>query len=112
MRTSIITAVIVQVLLTGCSSGRSPDNVITDLGDKTSRQNADVLIIYYEHDTGNAPLLEAIKKHKAEIIYEYSIVNAVAIRLHHTHKSEKAVEAFAKVRGVISVQRDKTVSID
>ena len=101
MRTSIITAVIVQMLLTGCSSGRIPDNVITDLGDKTYRQNADVLIIYYDHDTGNAPLLEAIKKHKAEIIYEYSIVNA-----------EKAVEAFAKVRGVISVQRDKTVSID
>lgn len=111
MKTIMISASIIAALLTACSTSRIPDNVITDLGDKTYREHTNVLIIYYDHELGKAPLLEAIAKHKAEILYEYKSFDAIAIRLHHGAHPEKSVATFAKVKGVTSVQRDKVLTI-
>lgn len=101
------------LLLCSCGAGKSSSEVLTDLQEPDYRQNSDVLIIYYDAEIGRQPLLECIKKQKAEIIYEYSLFNAVAVKLHkHVGNSAKAVATFAKVKGVISVQRDRIVSLD
>ena len=65
------------------------------------------LIIMYDTETGKTPLLEAVGSYGAEIIYDYSIIPGMAIRIPEGTDIHKAVAYFKKVEGVVSVERDR-----
>lgn len=71
-----------------------------------------VLLVYYDPAIGAEPLHEAIRKDKAEVLYSYQFINALAISLNAKTKTEKAIKRFSKVKGVINVLIDKTVQCD
>lgn len=71
-----------------------------------------VLLVYYDPSIGADPLLEAIRKDNAEVLYSYHFINALAINLNAKTKTEKAIKRFSKVKGVINVLIDKTVQCD
>lgn len=74
--------------------------------------SSDVLVISYDIQIGKEPLKKAIRKYGAEIIYDYRIVNAIAIRVPDPSKIQDAVTHFEKVKGVMSVSRDRVNHLD
>ena len=74
--------------------------------------SSDVLIISYDIDTGKEPLKKAIRKYDAQVIYDYKIINAIAIRIPESVSIEDAVRHFEKVKGVTQVSRDQAHFLD
>ena len=64
------------------------------------------LIILYDTEIGEEPLQKAITKYGAEIIYDYSIIPGMAIRIPDGKDIHEAIEYFKKVKGAVSVERD------
>lgn len=74
--------------------------------------SSNTLIISYDMDVGRNPLLKAIKKYKASIIHDYSIINAIAIRIPEDKTLDESIVHFESVRGVIQVSEDRIDSIN
>jgi|GEM_PF-3913242 len=70
------------------------------------------LIIFYDGSVGKEPLLQAVEKYKAEIIYDYKNFNSIAIRIPDGVSIQDAIGYFSKVEGVISVNRDAIYHLD
>jgi len=71
-----------------------------------------VLIIYYDAATGKKPLLDAVRSYGAEIIYEYKIINGIAISIPEKKTLKDAITFFEKVKGVLSVNKDRILKLD
>jgi len=69
------------------------------------------LIIYYEEPGGHASLTKAVRKYKAEIIYDYKNFNAMAIRIPTGTDIHAAIDYFQKTDGVLSVSRDRIMHL-
>ncbi len=67
----------------------------------------DRLIVMYDETVGKAPLLAAVKEYGAEIIYDYSIIPGMAIRIPDGKDICEAMAFFKGVSGVASVERDR-----
>ncbi|MBQ2149942.1 MAG: hypothetical protein II434_00235 [Bacteroidales bacterium] len=67
----------------------------------------DTLLIMYDPETGKEPLLKAVKEYGAELKYDYSLIPGIAIRIPEGTDIHKAMEWFKKVKGVVSVERDR-----
>ena len=66
----------------------------------------DKLIIMYDEEIGKEPLLAAVEAYGAELIYDYSIIPGIAIRIPEGKDIHDAIAYFKKVRGVTTVERD------
>ena len=64
------------------------------------------IIVMYDKEVGSKPLREAIKKSKAEIIYDYSIITGMALRKPENMTLDEAIDYFKGVKGVVAVERD------
>ena len=64
------------------------------------------LIIMYAKETGKRHLLEAVKKYGAEILYEYSIIPGIAIKIPDGKDINQAIAYFSEIKGVTAVERD------
>ena len=71
----------------------------------------DRLLIMYDEEIGKEPLLAAIEEYKAEIIYDYSIIPGMAIKIPEGADIHEAMEYFKKVKGVVSVERDQIIRL-
>ncbi len=65
------------------------------------------LIIMYDAEIGKAPLAKAVSSYGAEIIYDYSIIPGMAIRIPEGTDIRRAISYFKNVKGVVSVERDR-----
>lgn len=65
------------------------------------------LIVMYDPEIGKEPLVEAVKSLNAEIIYDYSIIPGMAIRIPNGSDIHKWIAYFKSVKGVVSVERDR-----
>lgn len=70
------------------------------------------LIVFYDATIGKQSLLRAAKKMKCDVIYDYNIVNAVALRIAEGENINEVAEKLKKVKGVVSVQRDRIMHLD
>lgn len=70
------------------------------------------LIIYYDESVGNGPLKKGAAKYDAQIIYDYSIINAMAVRIPADKTLEESIRYFRKVKGVLDVLKDAGGHID
>ena len=50
----------------------------------------------YAEDIGKEPLIKAIQKYKAEILYDYSIVPGMAIRIPEGANLDDAIKYFKR----------------
>lgn len=64
------------------------------------------LIIMYDSEVGKEPIVKAIKRYGAEVIYDYNIIPGMAIRIPDGKDIRDAAVYFRKVKGVLSVERD------
>lgn len=70
------------------------------------------LIIYYDEGVGKSPLKKAAAKYGADVIYDYSIINALAIKIPDGKTLDDATKYFKKVKGVIEVSKDASYLLD
>ena len=73
--------------------------------------NPNTLIIFYNDSIGKASLMKAVKINKAEVIYDYKIINAVAIKKPEKKTLDETIKIFSKVKGVLQISRDKIMHI-
>lgn len=64
------------------------------------------LIIMYDPEIGKEALLKAVKEYGAELLYDYSIIPGIAIKIPEGTDIIKAIVFFEKVKGVTAVERD------
>ena len=65
------------------------------------------LIIMVDESVGKKPLYKAIKDYGATLIYDYNIIPGVAIRIPEGTTLEQGIAYFKKVKGVVSVSKDR-----
>ena len=65
-----------------------------------------VFLLMYDSEVGKEPLMKAIKEYKCEIVYDYGIINGMALKKPEDKTLEEAMQYFKKVKGVVSVEYD------
>ena len=95
--------------IVSCGTTRVPAGVQPAI-DREGKPPVDVapdrLIIMYDETVGKEPLRKAIEAYGAEIIYDYSIIPGMAIRIPEGSDIKDAMAYFKQVKGVTSVERD------
>lgn len=89
--------------------GMTPPERPKDPGLMYSR---DVLIVSYDEEIGKEPLKKALKKYGAEVVYDYRLVNALAVRIPDPDEINEAIARLEKVKGVLQVSRDRMYRLD
>lgn len=123
MKYSVLLLLIAVLSICSCTTKQLPANSTStiadthDIPEDSTLHNPGVLIISYVANDSTAfeKLSNEIDRQKAEIIYKYNIINAIAIRLPQPHTltaTNKAIETFKALPGVLSVERDRIYTID
>lgn len=66
-----------------------------------------VFLVMYDAEIGKAPLLKAVKEYRCEIVYDYGIINGMALKKPENKTLEETMQYFKKVKGVTNVEYDK-----
>lgn len=78
--------------------------------------NPGVLIINYtRNDTVRTALFARVKQLDATVIYDYNIINAIAVRLPEPHTlspTNRAILSFKSLPGVLAVERDRIARLN
>lgn len=99
------TALLLCVLLTACAS---PVRHIPPPQTAGTEQNTSGnLIIFYDGQTGPAPLMQAVKDYGATLIYEYRTFRGIVIRPPQNVPLQDATAHFEQVKGVLAVNQDQ-----
>ena len=79
---------------------------------KTPQYSPSTLIIFYDAEIGKEPLLEAIKKYEAQVIYDLKLMNSITIKIPEGSNIEVAIQYFNNIKGVLQVNRDSIMQLD
>ncbi|HFC8537045.1 TPA: hypothetical protein ACFP4Y_001409 [Neisseria bacilliformis] len=69
------------------------------------------LIVFYDAQTGSAPLRRAAQAYGAKIIYEYKTMNGLALAVPDGADMAQAEAHFSQVPGVLGVNRDQVMRL-
>ena len=96
------------VLLLLCACGSKQPAIAVQPIEKGSpmEHSPEVFLVMYDAEVGKQPLLDAIKKVKAEVVYDYNIITGMALRKPADRTLEATMDYFRKVKGVVSVEYD------
>ena len=86
--------VLLSTLLCACQSPSIPAQSNATPSQQQAQDTTGNLIIFYDAQTGSAPLLKAVKTSGASLIYEYKNLNGIAIRPSSKTKIEDAIDLF------------------
>ena len=103
--------VLLSTLLYACQSPSIPAQSNATPSQQQAQDTTGNLIIFYDAQTGSAPLLKAVKASGASLIYEYKNLNGIAIRPSSKTKIKDAIAYFKKVNGVLSVEQDRLLKL-
>lgn len=103
----ILMTQIVIVLLTSCRSKQMMDLSVPIQGHQFEQEHSpNVFLVMYDAEVGKEPLLEAVKTYKCEVIYDYNIINGMALKKPEGKSLEETMRYFEGVKGVLTVEYD------
>ena len=70
-----------------------------------------VFLLMYDAEIGKEPLLKAIKEYKCDIIYDYGIINGMALKKPEDKTLEETMQYFKTVKGVTNVEYDHIIRL-
>jgi len=88
-----------------------PDTVIVAPPPPPEQYSARTLIIFYDREQGKDSLMQAVEDYRAETIYQYRIIAAIAIKIPEDADIEEAKKHFQQVKGVLMVERDRVMHL-
>ena len=101
--------IILQVALltvTSCSIKQTAIQ-IEPIGERPEPEHSpSVFLVTYDAEIGKGPLLQAIKDYKVEVIYDYNMINGMALKKPDGKSLEETMAFFKKVKGVVAVEYD------
>lgn len=93
--------------ITACGSSKKAVQVVEPVTAMEEESlSKTTLIIMYDQAIGKEPLKKAIEEYKADIIYDYSIIPGMAVKIPEGADIMDAIKYFRQVKGVVSVERD------
>lgn len=108
-KTTILSAIAMAALCCPVSSCKTIKTVQTQ---PAAEYSPSTLIVFYDAKVGSAPLLSAIEKMRGEVLYKYSNFNAVAFKIPYNAEINAVMKSVRKVKGVLSVERDRIMHLD
>ena len=119
------TAILAAVTFDACTSSRQPQTgtatdaeaiPVGDIPEDSTIYNPGVLIINYTRtDSVRAALFAQVKQLNAAVIYDYNIIDAIAVRLPEPHTlsaTNRAIRTIKSLPGILAVERDRIARID
>ena len=79
--------------------------------DVFQKHSPNVFLVMYDAEIGKEPLLKAIKDYKVEIIYDYNIINGMALKKPEDKTLEETMQYFKTVKGVTNVEYDYIIRL-
>lgn len=70
-----------------------------------------VFLVMYDNEIGKEPLQKAIKEYKCEVIYDYNIINGMALKKPEDKTLEETIQYFKGVKGVTTVEYDHIIRL-
>ena len=79
--------------------------------DVFQEHSPNVFLLMYDAEVGKEPLLKAIEEYKVEIIYDYNIINGMALKKPDDKTLEETMQYFKSVKGVTNVEYDHIIRL-
>ena len=74
-----------------------------------AEHSPDVFLVMYDEKVGKEPLQKAIKAYKCEVIYDYTLINGMALKKPEAKTLEETMQYFKGVKGVLTVEYDHII---
>ena len=79
--------------------------------DVLPEHSPNVFLLMYDVEVGKGPLMKAIKEYKCEIVYDYGIINGMALKKPEDKTFEETMQYFKTVKGVTNVEYDHIIRL-
>lgn len=108
----ILAAQVAIVLLTSCKTKQMVE-LSTHIPESkyAPEHSPNVFLLMYDAEIGKEPLLKAIKGYKCEIVYDYGIINGMALKKPEDKTLEETMQYFKTVKGVTNVEYDNIIRL-
>ena len=108
----ILIVEIALVLLTSCRTKQTFELSAPIQGHKYEPEHSpNVFLVMYDEKVGKEPLLKSIKVYGVEIIYDYGIINGMALKKPDNKTLEETMQFFKQVKGVTNVEYDRIIRL-
>ena len=95
------------VLFTSCGTKQKAEATLPVRHEYVPEHSPSVFLVMYDAEIGKEPLLKAISDYKAEIVYDYKLINGMALKKPDDKTLEETMQYFKKVKGVTHVEYDR-----
>ena len=104
-----------QIALVGLTSCKAKQTVVLSAPIESHKYEPEyspnVFLVMYDKEIGKEPLLKAIKEYNCEVIYDYNIINGMALKKPENKTLEETMQQFKQVKGVTNVEYDKIIRL-
>ena len=107
--------VIVQIAIVFLTSCRSKQTVELSASIESHKyepeHSPNVFLVMYDEKVGKEHLQKAIKEYKCEIVYDYGMINGMALKKPEDKTLEDTMQYFRGVKGVLTVEYDHIIRL-
>ena len=104
----ILLAQIAIILLTSCRTKQTVELLAPKQEQQLNQDySPNVFLVMYDAKVGKEPLQKAIKTYKCEVIYDYNIINGMALKKPEGKSLDETMQYFKEVEGVLTVEYDR-----
>lgn len=108
----ILLAQIALIALTSCKTKQAVEVSAPMKSHKYEPEHSpNVFLVMYDMEIGKEPLQKAIEEYKCEIIYDYNIINGMALKKPKDKTLEETMQFFKNVKGVTNVEYDHIIQL-
>ena len=106
----ILLAQIALIALTSCKTKQTVElSAPIESHRYEPEHSPNVFLVMYDEKVGKEALQKAIKEYKCEIIYDYGIINGMALKKPEDKTLEDTMQYFKGVKGVTTVEYDHII---
>ena len=108
----ILLAQIALIALTSCKTKQTVELSAPIESHKYEPEHSpNVFLVMYDEKLGKEPLQKAINEYKCEIVYDYGIINGMALKKPEDKTLEETMQYFRGVKGVTTVEYDHIIRL-
>ncbi len=108
----ILLAQIALIALTSCKTKQTVELSAPIESHKYEPEHSpNVFLVMFDEKVGKEPLQKAINEYKCEIVYDYGIINGMALKKPEDKTLEETMQYFKGVKGVTTVEYDHIIRL-
>ena len=108
----ILLAQIALIALTSCKTKQTVELSAPIESHKYEPEHSpNVFLVMYDEKVGKEPLQKAINEYKGEIVYDYGIINGMALKKPEDKTLEETMQYFKGIKGVTTVEYDHIIRL-